>query len=214
VTSTFLGLTVSCARCHDHKFDPITTRDYYALAGIFASTRLSDRAIRDFRFLIGDFRLPAATGATVYDAAFQAFKSSVENQKSKTHYVPGVEDASLFVLPDGPHKTKLEYQPVALEVAMQIRGSVVNLGPAVPRGFLKVLSPADGKPFTQGSGRLELARAIVCDAAPLTARVIVNRIWKHHFGRGLVETPSNFGQLGERPTHPELLEYLACKLVE
>jgi hypothetical protein len=212
VTSTFLGLTVSCARCHDHKFDPITTHDYYALAGIFASTRLADRPVKDFRFLIDDFRLPGRLGLTTFDAAAQAY--AIENQKSKIHYVPGVEDASLFVLPDGPHKTKLEYKMgAALDVAMQIRGSSTNLGPNVPRRFLSVLSPGDPRPFKQGSGRLELARAIVTDAAPLSARVIVNRIWKHHFGRGLVETPSDFGAQGDRPTHPQLLDDLAARFI-
>ena len=215
VTSTFLGLTVSCARCHDHKFDPIATQDYYALAGVFASTRLADRLVRDSRFLIAGFRLPPAMQFAAYDAAAQAFKSAIENQKSKMHFVPGVEDASLLVLPDGPHKTKLEYRmAAALDVAMQIRGSATNLGPTVPRRFLAVLSPADAKPFTQGSGRLELARAIVTDAAPLTARVIVNRVWKHHFGRGLVETPSDFGAQGDRPTHPQLLDDLAARFTK
>lgn len=95
---------------------------------------------------------------------------------------------------------------------LHLRGSPYNLGDNVPRRFLTVLSTGELEPFTQGSGRLELAEAIA--GHPLTARVIVNRVWKYHFGRGIVGTPSNFGQLGERPTHPELLEYLACRFVE
>lgn len=91
---------------------------------------------------------------------------------------------------------------------MQIRGNPMNVGPVVPRRFLTVLSSETPRPFQQGSGRLELARAIVDDAAPLSARVMVNRVWKQLFGQGLVDTPSNFGVQGSRPTHPELLDHL------
>jgi Protein of unknown function (DUF1553)/Protein of unknown function (DUF1549) len=90
---------------------------------------------------------------------------------------------------------------------LHLRGSPYNLGDEVPRRFLAVLSRGGPAPFSQGSGRLQLAEAIA--SHPLAARVMVNRIWKHHFGRGIVDTPSNFGQLGERPSHPDLLEYLA-----
>ena len=100
-------------------------------------------------------------------------------------------------------------KPVNLPVAL--RGSPYNNGPEVPRQFLSILSPGDPKPFTHGSGRQELADDIL--AQPLAMRVIVNRIWKQHFGTGLVDTPSNFGVTGERPTNPELLEHLASRFV-
>ena len=181
ISATFLGLTVACARCHDHKFDPITMRDYNALAGILASTRQVDRPV-----------------------------SAVANGPK----VPGIEDASLFVVPDGPHKTKLEYKPgMSQDIAMQMRGNPATMGAVVPRRFLTVLSPESPKSFTQGSGRLELARAIMTEGAPLAARVIVNRVWKHHFGSALVDTTSDFGIQGTRPSHPELLDDLAARFV-
>ena len=104
-----------------------------------------------------------------------------------------------------------ENTPTNLKV--HVRGNHKDLGDEVPRRFLSILSPAEATPFREGSGRLELAKAIADPANPLTARVLVNRVWQHHFGRGLVGTPSNFGLLGERPTHPELLDHLAAKFI-
>ena len=238
-SGAFLGLTVACARCHDHKFDPITTQDYYGLAGVFASIRPADRPI-----VPGvDMKLLRAARAQVQDLQNQVTKLQTKKDKQETeneerakqvedlkariekiktetpHFetplAPGVEEASLYVLADGPHKTKLEYKAgVAQDVAVQIRGNPANAGPLVPRRFLSVLSPQAPQPFQQGSGRLELADALVTDAAPLTARVLVNRVWKHHFGTGLVETPSDFGSQGERPTHPQLLDDLTARFIQ
>ncbi len=127
----------------------------------------------------------------------------------------GLDEASLHVLPDGPHRTKLVYHPgEAQDVAMQIRGNPGNLGLRVSRRFLAVLSSGQPRLFTQGSGRRELADAVVTDAAPLAARVFVNRLWKHHFGTGLVETPSDFGRQGERPSHPALLDDLTARFIQ
>ncbi len=126
----------------------------------------------------------------------EALNKDISELKKKTEvsypYLHGVEEAA---------------KPVDLQVSL--RGSPYNLGDVAPRHFLSVLSGDSPSPFKGGSGRLELAEDIV--KQPLAMRVIVNRIWKEHFGTGLVDTPSNFGVTGERPTNPDLLEYLSAK---
>ena len=111
----------------------------------------------------------------------------------------------LHVLHDGD---KLANEKIA------IRGDAQNLGEEAPRRFLQALCEGEPPPFANGSGRLELAEAIASSSNPLTARVIVNRVWQWHFGEGIVRSSSNFGQLGDRPTHPELLDHLAARFVE
>jgi len=106
-----------------------------------------------------------------------------------------------------PYVHRVADLPQPIDLRVSLRGSPYNLGEVVPRGFLTVLSEGERLRFTHGSGRLELAQAIVTQ--PITMRVIVNRIWKAHLGTGLVDTPSNFGVTGERPSNPKLLEYLA-----
>jgi hypothetical protein len=182
LTRGFLGLTVACARCHDHKFDPIATKDYYALAGIIASTEYEE--------------VPLVSKEEV-DAAIKAQTDEEKKKKVPPKYP--------FV-----HAVK-EGKPTTLKV--HLRGNPATLGDDAPHRFLSVLVPHDAPAFTKGSGRLELAEAIASKNNPLTARVMVNRIWLHHFGRGLVRTSSNFGALGERPTHPELLDYLASRFM-
>jgi hypothetical protein len=171
-----LGLTLACARCHDHKYDPIRTEDYYGLAGVFAGTRMFNRPLSD----------------------------AVEKKdKGDTDEAKDPKDA-LHIVREG--------KPTDLPVF--IRGDVNNKGPVAPRHFPAVLCDGEAKPFTAGSGRRELAEAIVDPKNPLTARVIVNRVWAAYFGRGLVATPSNFGTLGERPTHPDLLDDLAARFIK
>jgi len=235
LSGSILGLTVACARCHDHKLDPISQEDYYALVGVLASTRITTRSIlpesqaklaAETRARIETMKkskdeLLAQKPAPSDEAKQQAeelSKQIVELEKSGPYLdVPlayAADEASLHILPDGPDRTRLDYHPGEPQnVALQIRGSPTGLGPAVPRRFLTVLSPAAPTPFQEGSGRRELARALVTEAGPLTARVIVNRIWQQHFGQGLVDSPSNFGTTGSRPTHPELFDDLASRFV-
>ena len=262
VSRTFLGLTVACARCHDHKFDAITTRDYYALAGVFASTDLSDRPllpsptaelVRNARHKVDSLKasLKQTKGNDSEEA--QQLQQQIVDLREATPYfdtpmAPTIEEASVFVMPDGPDATKLDIrkrQPRDLPVFR--RGNPSNPGDIVPRRFLELFSHRGGnarrmdassvrdtavtdgrgvhptgdsgsvaseqpRRFLHGSGRGELADAIIHDAQALTARVIVNRIWSHHFGKGLVRTPSDFGQQGERPSHPELLDWLSSEL--
>lgn len=116
--------------------------------------------------------------------------------------------------PEYPYLMGLKDDPHPKNIKLNIRGNAHALGEEVPRGFPAVLAETDGEPlpFAKGSGRLELADTIV--RHPLAARVMANRIWQHHFGRGIVDTPSNFGMMGERPSHPELLDYLAARFIE
>jgi hypothetical protein len=118
-----------------------------------------------------------------------------------------IDEARKKLEPAYPFLHGVEDSKVPVNLPLSIRGNPMNLGPEVPRHFLSMLTPDDPKPFSQGSGRLELAEDIV--KQPIAMRVIVNRVWKGHFGTGIVDTPSNFGVGGERPTDPELLEYLA-----
>jgi hypothetical protein len=112
-----------------------------------------------------------------------------------------------------PHAMTLADASQPADSPVFIRGNASNPGEIAPRQFLAVLTRGQRRPFQHGSGRLELARAIANPDNPLTARVIVNRVWLHHFGSGLVRTPSDFGVRGEPPTHPALLDYLAVRLV-
>jgi Protein of unknown function (DUF1553)/Protein of unknown function (DUF1549)/Planctomycete cytochrome C len=166
-----LGLTVACARCHDHKFDPISQADYYAFYGIFDSTK---------------YPFPGS-----------------EEHKAPSDFPKLPDGQAVYAVGEGtPHNSHIHK-----------RGDPKTLGPEAPRRFLQILGgqivPADGK----GSGRLQLAEWLSSPKNPLTARVMVNRIWQHHFGEGLVRTPNNFGKQGRAPTHPELLDYLADRFV-
>ena len=242
ITRGFLGLTVACARCHDHKFDPIKTEDYYALAGVLASTQLVEwplaetseeqaAALNEVQRLLVDYKLQhdyakkmrataAASGEDTepYEQGV-ARLDGILKQLNDTPLFDGpiaiaVRDAGLWIDGEDPAWTLLDYRPgQPRDLPVFIRGSVTNPGEIVPRRFIEVLSPSKPRPFENGSGRLELADAMLGDAGSLTARVIVNRVWGWHFGQPLVTTPSNFGKLGDPPSHPQLLDDLAARFV-
>jgi hypothetical protein len=367
LTKGFLGLTVACAQCHDHKFDPIPTKDFYSLQGILNSSQLHDLPLapkdvvehfaaqkknldaaearlksyyerqtqllgeslagQTARFLLATQGLEETKGLdeetlkrwTKYLASdrlyhpyldtfrnlvksgagaealrkeaerFQAFVIQVNEEKKdvddKNHLILGqdptrndlsqtqlhamdrdktvlwrdlfersisdaggafkygsgvlyhgrgtierflgtafqahidaekksVEAMKKAMPPQYPFLQTLKDKDKPADMKVWIRGDRNNQGDVAPRRFLAILGDGERKPFSKGSGRLELAEAIASPANPLTARVMVNRIWQGHFGQGIVATPSNFGQLGERPTHPELLDYLAAYFVE
>jgi hypothetical protein len=229
VSRTFLGLTISCARCHDHKFDPISMEDYYGLAGVFASTQLYERQLLPDDVIVAvnqakqqivelEDKLKTLRSENSPDAEsvaqqIQALKDSTPHLTTPAAHI--LREAAMFVKPDGEDRTKLEYvENTARDLPIFRRGNPSNPGPIVPRRFPAVFASGSLRQFTSGSGRAELAEALFRDAQGLAARVIVNRIWDQHFNGGLVRTPSDFGTQGDRPTHPELLDYLAQQFVE
>jgi cytochrome c553 len=238
LTRGILGLTVACARCHDHKFDPIPTSDYYALAGVFASTEYVEAPLVPPDVVAAYQRAEAAVvgqkkkiDQLLKDEATRLAKAGGDQKQQAAKTKKRLEDrlpaeskqklaalrAELARLekqvpPRYPVVHSLTEAAHSVNLQVCIRGNPENLGELVARHFLSVL-PGSPEPFTQGSGRLELSRQIASKDNPLTARVMVNRIWQHHFGKGLVRTPSNFGMLGERPTHPELLDHLASRFM-
>ena len=357
-TRGFLGLTVACATCHDHKFDPIPTRDFYSLQGIFNNTKLAEKELasketvaqwkalekrvkemeedvtrfytrqtemiaeiegaktasyllaaremgpkdgldeeilkrwkeyqseprKDHRYLDAWFKDPGEKTAHDFQEVVLAINREQREIETRNDYKKGGKTAnpdlaqlelesieySKYVLwrslfersirdsagffastegvyffgkgkvdrflpapwqahakdlerrlaeakkalpPKYPFLQIIEDKEKIQDTKISVRGDRNNLGELAPRAFPQILSTQQ-KLFTKGSGRLELGEAIADPENPLTARVIVNRIWQQHFGRGIVTTPSNFGQLGERPTHPELLDWLADRFVK
>ena len=230
VTRQFLGLTVACARCHDHKFDPIPTKDYYALGGIFLSTQIlgteSRIGAKRLRIDIGGHEDPKRKEEREQekrriqeklktlnpeDAAEKAESENLNNLLKRLNGQGGVAMA----VKEGGYSNGLHKE--IGDMPVYLRGDYKTPGQVVPRGVLQVIAGDHASPIgerTKQSGRLELARWIADPKNPLTARVMVNRIWQHHFGEGIVRTPSNFGQLGRRPSHPELLDWLAARFIE
>lgn len=300
----FLGLSVSCARCHDHKFDPIPQRDYYALYGIFNSSRYSfpgaeiykhpaeyvaltsgERAQRFYKyqqelcdlddrheFLVAEKGTAARNkkakeqaakeaqpvAAAPSDKEKKANNQTGEQANNKTESKPEAVKTALTGYPLRPADfnrdaddwgragqskrmpeeneaemkqveariLELHARPVKVDKAYAVveglpknarlhrKGDHKNLGEEVPRGFLTILGGQKLPDNYASSGRDKLAEWIAEKQNPLTARVMINRIWQYHFGKGLAQTPNDFGMRGKAPTHPELLDWLAARFVE
>ena len=238
-----LGLTVGCARCHDHKFDPLTNADYYGLAGIFKSTRTMENFIKLARWHENSIATAAqqqrqathheaveSTKAAIKDlmaAAEESTKQQRDEPRSENAQTQSADETQRSLKQLQSKLAELEKHPPQMPTAMgvqegkvsdlkiHIRGSHLRLGSTVPRRFPAFLAGMSQAAFGPSqSGRLQLAHWLTDSSNPLTGRVIVNRVWRWHFGRGLVGTPDNFGRLGELPTHPQLLDWMTVRFVE
>jgi hypothetical protein len=256
-TQAILGLTVACSRCHDHKTDPIPTADYYALAGIFLSSktrygtfggghdnnrselivlpasrnsgeRLSAREIaetkqrlseiesqlRNFR---NDKRAKAgnkkdATGdSTSEKESRRRSPKRLREEQNLLEAKLGAVDSRGVVKEYG---MGMQERDVLVNASILIRGEVDSPAQQVRRGFIQILNHIPYQVPNNSSGRRELAQWLTSERNPLTARVMVNRVWDKLFGRGLVSSTNNFGKTGVAPTHPELLDYLAVKFMD
>ncbi|PAW89389.1 MAG: hypothetical protein B9S33_03135 [Pedosphaera sp. Tous-C6FEB] len=225
VTKGFNGLTVACARCHDHMFDPIPTKDYYALHGIFASTEepkelpviatadkmkhaeyMKEKAALDK----AEADLMAQAKAAKAKGAKQAGKKDAKELQKQALQLTVQGDRLDMTHPGAPARAMaVQDSDKPKDSPVYIRGEKDNKGDLVPRRYLEVFRTPNAPAFKYGSGRLELAYSIANKNNPLTARVMVNRVWQHHFGEGFVLTPDDFGTMSTPPSHPELLDYLS-----
>jgi hypothetical protein len=262
VGTTFLGVTMACCRCHDHKFDPLPTRDYYRLQAVFAPVQFEERPVP---FLPSENTAGFESAAAEIQERIRINQQRVSaiatesrkklDQLLAKHGAKSIDDLPLELRPydkqglsqedaerQRVYRKRLEYydrqqkryEPLAFSVSSRgtpevslvrilVGGSLASPGETVTPGVLSAVHASDDRaapsawntiPQTTHGRRLALANWIASPNHPLTARVMVNRIWQYHFGRGLVETSNNFGKMGKRPTHPELLDWLATYFVE
>ncbi len=243
----FLGLTLGCARCHDHKFEPLTARDYYSMEAIFNglerprqgrkeldlpigakdqvyAARAIERQVADLEKQIADIREPVRKQAIAEnklpkDAKPEAVDNLLTAEQRQVieanrRRIEGL-NAGEPALERGYYMEEPKPQPPS--TYLLVRGKAATPGPEVAAAVPAVLvraQPSFPLPARTSLRRLTLAKWLASPENPLTARVIVNRVWQHHFGEGLVRTPSDFGVMGDRPTHPELLAWLTSWFID
>lgn len=218
--ASMMGLTMECAQCHNHKFDPLTQRDYYRMQAFFVNGQLSNLALRE-----AGTPNPTDLQNWISAGAFKFYMSEaakLEKKKTFSHtqephtwgYIsPATSDPQIKRLPV-VNRDPILWDPDELKstkARLLIRGDIARPGPELTSGWPEVLGhPPEDRQLT----RTELARWLTSRQHPLTARVWVNRLWQHHFGKGIVPTPSDFGTQGSPPSHPALLDWLAAELME
>jgi len=213
--ATFLGLTLGCARCHDHKFDPLPTRDYYRMQAIFSNTEF---AKPELPFLPSENVVGLAPAkARMQDVADQAKKRMEELKGKKDPEI--FEEFKLYQKHTALYKESLDrFEPKAFAVAngrpaevfVLTGGNLQSPGEKVSPGLLTL----PGYPPPVAAGRADLANWIADPRNPLTARVMVNRIWQYHFGEGIAADTNNFGKMGKKPSNPALLDWLAGRFID
>jgi hypothetical protein len=249
-TRVVLGVSVACARCHDHKFDPIPQSDYYALAGIFQSTETfygGNRSLRNrqpsnlivlpiddvpkgtkpiSKSELAELKSQLKDAEQQYQEARMAQRNPAANKNERNSFVNlAVLDQLVAHLSNRINSYDSEGRPISMCMGVQdasqirparllVRGEIDNPAQEVERGFVQVLSQQNTTLPTKSSGRLQLARWLTDKSNPLTARVMVNRIWQQLIGQAIVREPDNFGFSGPKPTHPELLDYLAIEFMD
>lgn len=222
-TRGFLGMTAACSRCHDHKFEPIPTADYYSLYGVFSSVeRPEPWEIEKFPRISG--YQPTSLQEKEYEEKRTAIEKEIDeagdkkragNNRSVADTIRQTKLAELLLTHDGAPARAMAVREGKRIVNpfVFLRGDPSQRGESVPRRFLEILDP-EQLPFSQeNSGRLDLAHHIANPENPLTARVFVNRVWGALVGSYLVDTPSDFGLQGSAPSHPELLDWLAADFI-
>jgi hypothetical protein len=238
----FMGITVGCARCHDHKFDPITAADYYAMAGIFKSTEMlsglqhrpRDNASYFSLNLLAKLSHVEGESEPILDPEQKRLMDELAEMQQNPRRIM-TKPVTDLVSAQKPQRSaadilrQLDRYPLPPDLAMGVRdadrpadtkllnrGDIKDPGPLVPRGFPKAMSAPDATVTipAEHSGRLELAAWLTRRDNPTTARVAVNRIWQHLFGEGLVRSVDNFGAMGDKPANQPLLDYLALRFMD
>ena len=223
-TRGLMGMTVACARCHDHKYEPIPTVDYYSLRGVFAALDRPSPLDEKRQPILASYQ-PSGSKQAEYDRLRAAIdkkiadsdgKKAKGNNRSVSEKIRETELAELLLLhPGAPARAMVVAEKKRKPDAfVHVRGDARAKGEKAPPRFLKILDPEQPEFQSKNSGRLELVNQIASAGNPLTARVYVNRVWGWLVGSHIVSTPSDFGLQGERPSHPELLDDLTADFVQ